>query len=304
MLSESFAGEVNKAAELVLHKGKMPEFKYLLLWAYSKKCPLSSMDTKEAQRIIKLQLKNNDGSLLVLLLSKLRDLLQDKRNQFELAGSVINAYEKLLDKFYLSMIGQLKVLEEYVQQALDSWSVTSLACAIEACLQRGWCGDGDMCAEYTARFFQFKPLSNEKLEKCESKINSLLNANKNKFNRNKNYNDNGNYNNNRGRGSTRSRGSRGGRGRYNPNRNNNNRNYPTDNDRKPVPFQGGPGTPPPHECIKGTKLRKVYYFCDKFQIDACFWGNDCRYVKGHFCSYCGGPKHGRGNCPSRPADWS
>ena len=109
MLSESFAGEVNKAADLILHKGKMPEFKYLLLWAYSKKCPLSSMDTKEAQRIIKLQLKNNDGSLLVLLLSKLRDLLQDKRNQFELAGSAIDNYEKMLDKFYLSMIGQLKV---------------------------------------------------------------------------------------------------------------------------------------------------------------------------------------------------
>ena len=306
MLSESLDDEADKAQKLILQKGKMPKFKYLLLWAYRKKCPLSSMDVEEAQRIIKFKFKKGEGSLLVFLLNKIRDLLQDKRNKYLSCESKLSENDMVLSIFYLNMIDQLKVLEVYVEQALDTWSLQSITAAVEACLIRGWCGDGDMCSEYSSRFLQFKPLANEKLEECQNKIANLTKTmnsrkrnydNKNKYrNRDRdNFNDYSlrNGGNRRGRGSRgRSRGGRGGRNNINK------------TDRTPVPYQGGPGTPPPNECIDGTQLRKVYYFCDKFQINACIWGDDCRYVRGHFCSFCGGPKHGRLNCKQRPAAWA
>ena len=173
MLSKSLQSQADKVGEKLLHFHVMSPFKYLLLWVYVKKCTLAKMNNDAAQRLVKLRFKSDDGKLLVKLIVEIRKHLQNKRNEFENNSGKINDYEKMLDYFYKCMINQLNQLEPIMENAIVSWTVQSLAVVLAGCLQRGWCGDGNMIAEYNRRITQLHPIAREKIEKLESKLTNL-----------------------------------------------------------------------------------------------------------------------------------
>ena len=284
VMSEAYDIRADQTGDQLLHKGILPKFKNLLLWSYKRSCGQASLNVTEADRRVKMRLKQNDVNLLVELLHEIRELLQEKRESWE--NKNINDYEKQLKIFYKSMIDQLQVLKEYVKQAGESWTVDSLTDAVEACLYEGWCGHGDMCKEYTNRFLKLKPIANQKLAKLESQINTMKKQNV-KLQQQQQKSFKSNY----GKTKTRPK----------------SRSTTFSRTRKskgiPVPFEGGPGVPPRNECILGTNLRRIFEFCDKFQVNKCFWGEKCFFYTGHLCSFCGDKNHGRLDCPKRNPNW-
>ena len=303
MLSESYSIQADQAGEQLLHKGKIPHFKYLLLWAYKRSIAPTIMDVNEAQRRLKLKLKQNDVKILTDLLYELRELLQAKQNSWD--GIQLNNYEKSLKPFYKSMIEQLQMLKDHVKQAGKNYTIQSLAGAVEACLRQGWCGDGDMCKEYTRRFLKLDPVANTQIAQVESRLNSLQRENdklkqqqKSTFDKMKTLSNAKNYHNKNKHFNDFPKPSRKRRNEKE------NKSKGRKSNKTPIPFEGGPGIPPRNECIPGTNLRRVYDFCDGFQIDNCLYGDKCYWKRGHLCSYCGSDQHGRRSCRLRDPTWA
>ena len=287
LLNNQYLVEAKKVGDFLYHSNQFPSVNYLLLWSIANDAKANIINASEAKKVLEGKFNNKDKKLPVKLLNDIKNHLQRKRNCWE--KKVLNDYEMELDLFYSNVIFQLDNLIPMVEIAVDSFTVKSIIIGVYECLRFGWFNNGDGIGHvYSKVHMQFIPLATEKIAELKEDIKKMRQENMSLTQQIKNT--------------------------YKPRNsnisNNNNNSYSggfkPKSKTNPIPVPPVANIPASAQFIPGTKLLRIEFFCDWFQRTNgnCTRKQSCYWKYGHKCSSCGDKKHGRSNCPNRPANWA